>query len=65
MPDVDEPENGNDAVKHFVIADDHEVVRSGLRALVETRADWIVSAEAVNGEQAVALTLETRPDSSS
>lgn len=62
MPDVDEPESGNDAVKRFVIADDHEVVRSGLRALVETRADWIVSAEAINGEQAVALTLETRPD---
>jgi DNA-binding NarL/FixJ family response regulator len=53
---------GNDAVKRIVIADDHEVVRSGLRAIVDTRSDWIVSGEASNGEQAVALTLETLPD---
>jgi DNA-binding NarL/FixJ family response regulator len=49
-------------VKRIVIADDHEVVRSGLRAIVDTRSDWIVSGEATNGEQAVALTLETLPD---
>lgn len=55
-------EYGNDAVKRIVIADDHEVVRSGLRAIVETRSDWIVSGEATNGQQAVALTLETRSD---
>src|SRR5262249_27155 len=54
--------NGNHAVKRILIADDHEVVRSGLRAIVETRANWIVSGEASNGEQAVALALETRPD---
>ncbi len=56
------PTCGNDAVKRIVIADDHEVVRSGLRAIVDTRSDWIVSGEATNGEQAVALTLETLPD---
>jgi DNA-binding NarL/FixJ family response regulator len=49
-------------VKRILIADDHEVVRSGLRAIVETRSDWIVSGEATNGEQAVSLALETRPD---
>lgn len=49
-------------MKRIVIADDHEVVRSGLRAIVETRSDWIVSGVASNGEQAVALALETRPD---
>jgi DNA-binding NarL/FixJ family response regulator len=54
--------NGNDAVKRIVIADDHHVVRSGLRAIVETRSDWVVSAEASDGEQAVALVIETRPD---
>ncbi len=53
---------GNDAVKRIVIADDHEVVRSGLRAIVDTRSDWIVAGEATNGEQAVALVVETRPD---
>jgi len=49
-------------VKRIVIADDHEVIRSGLRAIVETRPDWIVAGEASNGEQAVALALETRSD---
>jgi len=49
-------------VKRIVIADDHEVVRSGLRAIIEARSDWIVSGEATNGQQAVALTLETRSD---
>ncbi|KRQ01461.1 MULTISPECIES: response regulator transcription factor [Bradyrhizobium] len=49
-------------MKRILIADDHEIVRSGLRAIVETRSNWIVSGEATNGEQAVTLALETRPD---
>lgn len=49
-------------MKRILVADDHEVVRSGLRAIVETRSNWIVCGEAINGEQAVALALETRPD---
>src|ERR1700733_12581898 len=47
------------AVKRILIADDHEVVRSGLRAIIGARPDWIVSGEATDGEQAVALALET------
>ncbi|WP_454624174.1 response regulator [Bradyrhizobium cenepequi] len=49
-------------MKRILIADDHEVVRSGLRAIVETRPNWIVTAEAPDGEQAIVLALETRPD---
>ncbi|MCA1410955.1 response regulator transcription factor [Bradyrhizobium sp. NBAIM20] len=49
-------------MKRILIADDHEIVRSGLRAIVETRSNWIVSGEATNGEQAVTLAMETRPD---
>lgn len=49
-------------MKRILIADDHEIVRSGLRAIVEARPNWIVSGEATNGEQAVALALEARPD---
>lgn len=56
------PTRGNGVVKRILIADDHEVVRSGLRAIVETRLDWTVSGEAGNGEQAVVLALETHPD---
>lgn len=55
-------QTGNYAVNRIVIADDHQVVRSGLRAIVEARSDWIVCGEAIDGEQAVALALETRPD---
>ena len=49
-------------MKRIVIADDHEIVRSGLRAIIETHPDWVVSGEATNGQQAVALTSETRSD---
>jgi DNA-binding NarL/FixJ family response regulator len=49
-------------VKSILIADDHEIVRSGLRAIVETHAGWTVVGEAADGEQAVALALETKPD---
>lgn len=45
----------------LVIADDHEVVRAGLRSLCEG-SDFEVVAEAASGEQAVALTLEHLPN---
>jgi DNA-binding NarL/FixJ family response regulator len=56
------PENENDAMKRILIADDHAVVRSGLRAIVETQSNWIVAGEATNGEQAVGLAVETMSD---
>ena len=49
-------------MKRILIADDHEVVRSGIRAIVETRADWCVAGEAINGRDAIALALELKPD---
>ena len=49
-------------MKQILIADDHEVVRSGLRAIIETRADWIVGGEAVDGRDAVELVLKLKPD---
>ena len=49
-------------MKQILIADDHEVVRSGLRAIIETRADWVVCGEAVDGRDAVALALKLKPD---
>jgi DNA-binding NarL/FixJ family response regulator len=49
-------------VKRILIADDHEVVRSGLRALIETHADWVVSGEAGDGKEAFARAMEIRPD---
>lgn len=46
----------------ILIADDHDIVRDGLRALLETRADWTVVAEARNGQEALELAVATRPD---
>lgn len=49
-------------MKQILIADDHEVVRSGLRAIIEARAGWVVSGEAIDGRDAVALVLQMKPD---
>jgi DNA-binding NarL/FixJ family response regulator len=46
----------------ILIADDHEVVRSGLRAILEAQPDWEVVAEAADGKEAVEKAVETRPD---
>ena len=46
----------------LLIADDHAVVRTGLSRLVETFADVELVGAAANGEEAVALAAERRPD---
>jgi DNA-binding NarL/FixJ family response regulator len=48
--------------KSILIADDHEVVRSGLRAILESHEGWQVVAEAANGKEAIALAVEKSPD---
>ena len=45
-----------------VLADDHTVVRKGIRDFLEEEGDVQVVAEATTGLEAVALTLEHRPD---
>ncbi|HRF94600.1 MAG TPA: response regulator transcription factor [Aggregatilineales bacterium] len=46
----------------ILIADDHSVVRAGLRALLEQRDNFRVVAEASTGEEAVIRAQEYRPD---
>lgn len=46
----------------ILIADDHAAVRRSVRALLESRTQWIVCAEVANGEEAVERTAEVRPD---
>jgi two-component system response regulator DevR len=46
----------------ILIADDHSVVRMGLKALVERQGHFRVVAEAGTGEEAVAKAKETQPD---
>jgi DNA-binding NarL/FixJ family response regulator len=45
-----------------LLAEDHQVVREGLRALLEKEADLEVVAEAADGPSAVRLAAEARPD---
>ncbi|MFF0144546.1 LuxR family two component transcriptional regulator [Amycolatopsis sulphurea] len=45
-----------------VLADDQALVRAGFRVLLETEDGFEVAGEAGDGEQAVALALEHRPD---
>jgi len=46
----------------ILLADDHSVVRRGLRAVLEARQGFEVCAEASNGREAVELALQHRPD---
>ncbi len=46
----------------IIIADDHEVVRNGVRSYLETVPDFQVVGEASSGEEAIALVSEFIPD---
>jgi DNA-binding NarL/FixJ family response regulator len=46
----------------ILIADDHEIVRGGLRSLLESQQGMAVVAEARDGREAIAKALETKPD---
>jgi DNA-binding NarL/FixJ family response regulator len=47
---------------NLLLVDDHEVVRTGLRMLLEGQPDMKIVAEASTGEQALQLTDEFHPD---
>jgi DNA-binding NarL/FixJ family response regulator len=49
-------------VTRILVADDHDVVRSGLRSILETHPNWEVVAEAADGREAVHKAIETKPD---
>src|ERR1700726_3947272 len=46
----------------ILIADDHEVARQGIRALLEAHSGWEVCAEAKDGREAVELATNSKPD---
>ena len=50
------------AALRILLADDHTVVRQGLRRVLEARPEWQVVAEAGDGREAVRLAEETQPD---
>jgi DNA-binding NarL/FixJ family response regulator len=49
-------------VKRILVADDHDSVRCGIRAVLEQRSGWNVVAEAADGKAAFEAALEQRPD---
>ncbi|MDX6550493.1 MAG: hypothetical protein QOJ31_1177, partial [Gaiellales bacterium] len=46
----------------ILLADDHALVRAGIRLLLDAEPDMLVVAEAVDGEQAVTEAVRLRPD---
>ena len=51
-----------DGVITILLVDDHQVVRQGVRAFLDTQSDFSVVAEAESGEQALSLADELVPD---
>ncbi|MFZ0883473.1 MAG: CheR family methyltransferase [Candidatus Acidiferrales bacterium] len=45
-----------------LIADDHEIMRQGVRSLLADELNWEICGEAVNGREAVDKTLQLTPD---
>jgi len=50
------------ACTRILIADGHEVVRAGLRSILEDHDGWQVIAEAVDGKDAISKAAATKPD---
>ena len=47
---------------NILLADDHDVVRRGLREMLNAHDDWRVCGEASNGRDAVRIALDLKPD---
>jgi CheY-like chemotaxis protein/two-component sensor histidine kinase len=54
--------SAEDARRRILIADDHELMRRGLRGLLESHDEWAVCGEAVEGNEAVRKSTELKPD---
>lgn len=46
----------------ILIADDHGMIRQGIRALIKTKSNWELCCEVENGRKAVELAIQMRPD---
>jgi DNA-binding NarL/FixJ family response regulator len=46
----------------ILVADDHDLIRRGIKTVVESRKGWEVCGEAITGTQAVTKAQELKPD---
>ena len=46
----------------ILIADDHEIVRRGVRNVIEGHSGWALCGEAADGEAALAMAVREQPD---
>lgn len=46
----------------ILVADDHEVVRQGIRAILQARPEWEICGEAIDGREAISLAKQLHPD---
>jgi two-component system, NarL family, nitrate/nitrite response regulator NarL len=51
-----------DKAIRILIADDHPILREGLRKLLEAEDDFVVAGEASNGDETLQMTRELEPD---
>ena len=49
-------------ILRILVADDHEIVRSGICAMLKEHAGWEVCAEAIDGREAVKKANQLKPD---
>ena len=62
-PHIDENKGGRGHMKiKILLADDHKIIREGLRALIERQSDMEVAAEAEDGLETVKLARKLSPD---
>lgn len=52
----------DEAQVRILIADDHQVMRLGVRNLLQARQNWSICAEAADGREAIEKALQFHPD---
>jgi DNA-binding NarL/FixJ family response regulator len=56
------PQRATAPARRILIADDHELVRQGIRAIFSSEPSWVVDGEATTGRQALEMALQSKPD---
>lgn len=62
IPYLTRPESEQIMSFRILVADDHEIVRMGIRTLLAQRPEWLICAEVNDGRTAVAEVQASKPD---